>query len=202
MPEPQIVYFDIETTPGLFYGFRLGKQRVEWTQIRKEPVVCCICWSVNGGKIQSATFDLKKYNINAYDDTSDLEMIKKFVGVVNKADALVGHNGKNFDVAFLRNRIIKHRLPDIAPVIIDDTYLKTKGIRTLSHKLGYLLHYYGIGEKGKHEGLPMWIDVVNGDKKALADMVTYCKDDVKGLISLHEYIKPYVNVPRTTRLLP
>jgi len=189
--EPVILCVDIETTAGIYYGWRLGKQHVDWTRIKKEPVICCICWSINGGKVQSATFDMSKYDINAYDDKSDYEIVKFIINIINSADLVVAHNSP-FDIGFIRNRIVKHRLPDIAPILIDDTYLKMKLVGMQSHKLDYMLRYLGIGEKRKHEGLDMWKKVSNKDKHALSEMVKYCKDDVEGLRELYNYIKPYI----------
>lgn len=190
--EPKIIYFDIESTPAQFWGFRLGEQRVGWEQIKKEPVVCVICWAVNDGKVQSATFDVSKYKPDQYDDKSDYELIKKFTEIANGADLLIGHNGKNFDVAFLRSRIIKHHLPDLSPILIDDTYLLTKAIKTMSHALDYLLRKFGLGQKIQHRGLDMWKDVSTKKKKALREMVTYCTGDVEGLRKLYKYVKPYI----------
>jgi len=190
-PTLQIVYFDIETTLAQFYGFRLGEQSVGWEQIKKEPVVCVICWAVNDGKVQSAVFDMSKYNPNAYDDESDLKLISDFVKIANSADLLVAHNSP-FDLGVLGNRIMKHRLPAIAPVLVDDTYFKTKIKKTMSHKLDYLLHYFGIGSKVKHRGLDMWKDVASKNVKALQEMKTYCIGDVEGLRNLYKYVKPYI----------
>lgn len=190
--EPVIVYMDIETTLATFWGFRLGDQKVGWEQIKKEPVVCVICWAVNDGKVQSATFDMNLYAPDKYDDKSDYKLIERFIKVANSADILIGHNAKFFDVGVLRGRIMKHRLPDIAPILIDDTYLQTKTHKTMSHKLDYLLHYFGIGSKIKHRGLDMWKDVGMKNKKALQEMKGYCIGDVDGLRKLYKYIYPYI----------
>ena len=191
--EPAIVFFDIETTLAQFWGFRLGDQKLGWEQIKKEPVVCAICWAVGDGEVKSSTFDLGLYDPDAYDDDSDYRILSKFVDIANSADLLVGHNGKAFDIGFMRGRLLKHELPDIAPVLIDDTYLKTKGIRTMSHKLGYMLKFLGLGEKVEHSGLDMWKRVGVGDKKALRDMVEYCKGDVEKVRQLYKRVRPYIN---------
>jgi len=189
--EPVVIAFDIETTLGQYWGFRLGEQNVDWTRIKKEPVICCICWSINGGKVQSLTFDMSKFDLNSYDDKSDFDLVSKFVKVLNTADLAIAHNSP-FDIGFIRSRVLKHKLPDIAPVLIDDTYLKTKRIGTQSHKLDYLLRYLGIGQKRQHSGMDMWKAVSTKDKRQLREMVKYCEDDVRGLNKLYAYIKPYI----------
>jgi len=189
--EPIIVYLDIETTLAQFWGFHLGDQKVGWEQIKKEPEVCVICWAVNDGKVQSAIFDMGKYDPNAYDDLADYKLISDFVKVANTADLLIAHNS-SFDLGVLGSRLMKHKLPDIAPVLVDDTYFKTKVRKTMSHKLDYLLHYFGIGSKVKHSGYDMWKEVAQKNKKSLEEMRKYCVGDVDGLRKLYKYIKPYI----------
>lgn len=190
--EPVVVFFDIETTLVQMWGWRLGEQKVGWEQIKKEPQVCVICWAVNDGKVQSATFDMSKYDPTKYDDDADKKLVSDFTKVAATADLLVAHNGQHFDLGVLGSRIMKHRLPDIAPTLIDDTYLKTKTRRTLSHTLDYLLRYFGIGQKVNHSGYDMWKAVATKDKKALQEMKKYCMGDVEGLRKLYKYIKPYI----------
>ena len=190
-PEPVICYMDIETTLATFWGFRLGEQRVEWNQIKKEPVICVICWAINDGKVQSATFDMSKYDPSAYDDNSDYKLIADFVKVAATADLLIAHNSP-FDIGVLGSRLMKHKLPDLAPTLVDDTYFKTKTRKTMSHKLDYLLRYFGIGKKVEHRGLDMWKDVGQKNKRALQEMKNYCMGDVEGLRKLYKYIKPYI----------
>jgi len=189
--EPVIVYFDIETTLAQFYGWRLGEQKVGWEQIKKEQVVCVICWAINDGKVQSATFDMSKYDPNKYDDNSDYKLINDFIKVASKADLLIAHNS-SFDLGVLGSRLMKHKLPDIAPTLVDDTYFKTKKRKTMSHTLDYLLRYFGIGKKVHHSGYDMWKAVASKDKKALEEMKGYCIGDVEGLRNLYKYLTPYI----------
>lgn len=191
MGKERVLYFDFETTLGVYWGYELGKQYVGWQRIKKEPEVCVICYAINEGKVQTLTFDLKKYKLEQYDDEADKKMLEKFVSIANKCHLLVAHNGKFFDVAFLMNRVMKHKLPTLAPILIDDTYLQMKDKKTQSHGLDYLLRYYGIGKKKETRGLPMWIDVGQGKKSALKEMADYCIDDVVGLRDLYKYCKPY-----------
>ena len=189
--KPKIIYFDVETTLAQFYGWRLGEQRVGWEQIKKEPQVCVICWAVNDEKVQSAVFDLSKYDPTKYDDTADYKLIADFIKVASTADVLIAHNSP-FDLGVLGSRLMKHRLPDIAPTLVDDTYFKTKVRKTMSHKLDYLLHYFGIGGKVKHAGYEMWVAVAQKNKKSLEEMRKYCIGDVEGLRKLYKYITPYI----------
>lgn len=190
--EPAILYFDIETTLGVYWGYELGQQYVGYERIKKEPQVCVICYAVNDGRVQTLKFDLTKYDLDKYDDEADKEMLSKFIAITNSADLLIAHNGKFFDVAFMMGRIMKHQLPTIKPTLMDDTYLLTKFAKTQSHKLDYLLKYFGLGKKKETRGLSMWKDVGMGKKPALKEMADYCVDDVIGLRKLYKYVKPYI----------
>ena len=189
--KPKIIYLDIETTLAQFWGFRLGEQRISWEQIKKEPQVCVICWAVNDGEIQSATFDMNKYDPTKYDDDADYKLIADFIKVASTADLLIAHNSP-FDLGVLGSRLMKHQLPDLAPTLVDDTYFKTKVRKTMSHKLDYLLRYFNIGKKVEHRGLETWKDVGLKNKKALQELKEYCIGDVDGLRKLYKYITPYI----------
>jgi DNA polymerase elongation subunit (family B) len=190
---PKILYFDIETLPMLIPVFRLGDQKVTYDQILKYPVVFCISWAWNDGKVQHTTFDMKKYDINKKDDDSDFVMIRDFCKLVEDADVLVGHNAKSFDIGVLASRVVKFRLPPIAPTLIDDTYISTKPIKFVSHKLDSLADFLGYGHKSDHgKGMEYWIEVMMKNKPTLKKMVKYCDDDVKLLRKIHKHLQPYV----------
>jgi hypothetical protein len=189
---PAVLYFDIETTGIILLGWRLGKTNLSIDQIIKNPQVFCISWAWNDGKIQHAQFDQNKYQILKKDDDADYELLKNFVEMARDADVIVGHNGKNFDIAFLRSRLIKHRLPDFAPMLIDDTYLSTKGIDTVSHKLDYLGDYLDVGKKMEHgHGAEWWVELARGNKQILKKFLKYCDIDVDRLRKIYKILKPY-----------
>lgn len=192
-PNPRLLFFDIETTPSIFAGYHLGKQHVAHDQILKNPEVMCISWAWDDGKVQHDQFDLKLYDWYEKDDRADYAMIKRWVSMASDADMVIGHNGKFFDVAFLRSRIVKYKLLDFQPTLIDDTYLQSKSIGFLSHKLDYLSDYLGHGRKEEHgHGMEWWISVMRGDDSILKKMIKYCDGDVIKLRSIYKDLKPYI----------
>jgi len=187
------LYFDIETTGMILFGYRLGKQHIAHDQILKRSQVMCISWAWGDGKVQNAVFDRDKFDWFKKDDDADYELLKNFVNMAMDADVVIGHNGKNFDVAELRSRLIKHKLPDFQPTLIDDTYLMTKNIGFVSHKLDDLGDYLGVGKKMEHgHGVEWWVEILRGNKKILAEMCKYCSIDVARLRGIYKELKPYI----------
>lgn len=193
MIEPKILYFDIETTPLLVPVFRLGKQEVRYSQILKYPQVMCISWAWGDGRVQHDTFNLKKYDWYQKDNDADLDLLKRFSKVYAEADIVIGHNAKMFDIGTLKSRIIKHRLPPITPTLIDDSYLQTKDIGFVSHKLDSLSDYLGFEGKLEHgHDMEWWIAIMYQDEKILKRMVKYCDVDVKRLREVYKVLRPYI----------
>lgn len=190
--EPRILFADIETTPNLVHTWGVGKQYVTYENIHKERKISCICYKWNDEtKVHSLSMDLTKHDLSLRDDDADHDMLVKFVKIYNEADLVVGHNAIKFDKAVIRSRLVKHGLPDLAPVIIDDTYLQSVPIGFTSHKLDYISQYLRIGEKAAHP-YKLWVDVSRGSKKALAATVKYCCQDVLLLEKVYNKLLPYI----------
>ncbi len=190
--KPKILYFDCETSPNLTFVWRLGKQYVGMDQIHKERKVTCICYKWAGEKtIHSLQMNLSKHDLGKKDDDADRQMLVDFCKVYAQADLTVAQNGIKFDIAFIRSRLVKFGLPDIKPVILDDTYLASKGIGFNSHKLDYLAQHFGLGKKASHP-YSLWVDVMGGSQKALTDTVKYCKQDVNLLEKVYNNLLPYI----------
>lgn len=192
MKNPKILFFDIETTPNLVFTWRLGKQYVTMDNIHKERKISCICYKWQGEKqVHSLQMDMSLHDLTKHDDDADYQMLREFCKVYQEADLAVGHNAIKFDIGFIRSRLVKYKIGDIAPIIVDDTYLATKGISFNSHKLDYLSQYLGVGKKAPHP-YELWRNVMRGDKKALTDTVSYCKQDVRLLESVYDKLLPYM----------
>lgn len=190
---PLVIYFDIETLPMLVPVYRLGKQRVDYTQILKREQIMCISWAWNDDKVQHLTLDMSKYDLKSKDDDADYEMLKRFSEEYTMADLSVAQNGVGFDLPKLKSRIVKYKLPPLAPILIDDTLFKSKEIGFTSHKQDDMGDFLGIGTKADHGyGMEYWIDVMYGNKKILDRMVRYCDRDVRMLRSIYKRLKPYI----------
>lgn len=190
MDKPSDLVFDIETSPMLVFAWQLGKQDISYKNIYKERQVLCIGYAFNDDPPSVINMDYDQFDLHVRDNDADKEMIQKFIEIVGKADRVIGHNAKRFDISVLRSRIVKHQLPDFQPLLVDDTYSQTKDIGFSSHKLDYMTGFLGLEQKKDHP-YEMWLDVVNKVPGAFEDMQEYCKGDIESTRQMYKRLQPY-----------
>ena len=180
------LFFDIETSPniGLFWtaGYKLN---ITPDNIIKERAIICICYKWAGEE--------KTYSLNWDNNQDDKTMLEKFIKVANEADELIGHNGDRFDLPWIRTRCLYHRIPVFPNYTTLDTLKNARSkFKFNSNKLDYIAKFLGIGAK-IHTGYDLWKNiVVNNDKKALKEMVEYCKNDVVLLENVYNEMSTYI----------
>ena len=180
------LFFDIETSPniGLFWtaGYKLN---ITPDDIIKERAIICICYKWAGeDKTHALTWDNKQ---------DDKAMLEKFIKIANEADEIIGHNGDRFDLPWIRTRCLYHRIPVFPNYTTLDTLKNARSkFKFNSNKLDYIAKFLGIGAK-IHTGYSLWKNIVlNNDKKALKEMVEYCKNDVIILENVYNEMSPYL----------
>lgn len=110
----------------------------------------------------------------------------------NQVDAVIAHNGKNFDVKMLQARCLFHGLPPLPSVkIIDTLTMARNSFRLPSNKLDSIASYLGLGRKEDTGGIQLWIDTMNGDQEALQKMLSYCKQDVNLLEKVYYRLRSF-----------
>lgn len=184
--KPKILFFDIETSPNIVYSWRIGWNiTLHPENIIDERKIICICWKWDGDdKVYSATWD---------DNQCDKKALEKFIKAANEADIIVGHNSDKFDEKWIRTRALYHRLHILPKYKSLDTLKKSKAHFLFnSNKLDYIAKYLGVGAKLEHSGFDMWKDCMNGSKKALKEMVDYCKIDCVVLDDVYNTIQSYI----------
>jgi len=167
--DKSLLFWDIETSPMLLWGFSLGENHIGHEQIEKESKVITIQWMFEGDKhVSYLTWD---------ENQDDKTMLKDFSKVLDTAKIAISQNGREFDHKVLRWRMNVHQLPPLKNVQILDTYqLSKSAFKPACHKLDYKSKVYGVGGK-----IPMkmqdWINVVKKVPGALEKMIKYgCKD--------------------------
>lgn len=180
------MFFDIETSPNIGFFWHPGFDlTIDYQNIIKERAVICIAYKWAG--------DTRVYSLNWDSKQSDKTMLKRFVKLMDSADEVVTHNGERFDIKWLRTRCLKHGIPMMPNYTSVDTFKYAKG-RFLfnSNKLDYISQFMGIGKKPE-TGFNLWKAVtLNNDKKALAKMIRYCKNDVVLLEKVWDKMNSYV----------
>lgn len=179
------LFFDIECSKAIALTFTVGRDcYINPDDVINYPAIICICYKWEGqDTVYSLEWDKKK---------NDKALLQKFVKIAEQADELVGHNGDNFDIKYIRTRCLFHRINMMPEFTTLDTYKAAKaGFRFMSNKLDFIAKY--IGGKGKtHTGNDLWnVITLKNDPDARKVMVEYCKNDVLELERVYLAMKPY-----------
>jgi uncharacterized protein YprB with RNaseH-like and TPR domain len=119
-------------------------------------------------------------------------MLEGVHAALSSADAVATYNGASFDIPKLMGNFLVAGMPPPPPPTQIDIYKAVRKLGFICNKLAYVAPLLGLGEKLKHEGLQMWIDVMAGCPKAQRKMARYCAQDVRLLEQVYERVKPYV----------
>jgi DNA polymerase elongation subunit (family B) len=178
------LYFDIEVSPNIGFFWNPGtKISIGHDSIIQERAIMCICWKWEGEK---------KVHSLEWDKGNDKKLLQNFIKIINEADEVIGHNGDNYDIKWLRTRCLIHRIPAFPKYqTLDTLKLSRKYFRFNSNKLDYISKITGGDGKTKTE-YSWWKQIVLfNDQTAMNKMVKYCKKDVLELERVHQVFKPY-----------
>jgi len=179
------LFFDIETGYHKVRMWRVGK--VGWVnpeQIIEHKKIICISYKWQ--------YDDEVHSLDQR--MGEKPMLKEFIKIMGDADEIIGHNGDRFDIKELRTRCIDHGVLMFPTYRTLDTLKKARQyFNFASNKLDYIGKYLNVGRKLDHEGLQMWIDIVeHNDEKALERMIKYCEQDVILLSDVYHVMSPYI----------
>lgn len=184
---PKLLFVDIETSPNIGYFWRPGsKVNIGFDNILIERQIICICYKwIGDSKVKSIAWN--------HEEDTDKYLLEEFLEVADKAELIVTHNGDRFDIPWIKGRIAIHGLQPLTKLVsIDTLKLCRTNFGFNSNRLDYLGQVLVGDRKIKTGGFDLWKGVMNGDKKALRDMVTYCNQDVNLLEKVFLRILPYV----------
>ena len=178
------LFVDIETSPNICFTWRTGRKiTLQPESILQERAIICICYKFE---------EQKTINALKWDNGDDTELLKEFAIVAEKADEIVGHNLDRFDIPWISTRNLIHNLPPLPQYKTIDT-LKTarKHFYLNSNRLDYLGQIL-LGEGKIKTDYDLWKRVVlDGDNRALSEMVRYCKKDVDLLQRVYDRLSEY-----------
>jgi len=190
----RILIYDIETSLQPVAVFSLANN--DWIKpeaLLGERYIISAAWKWLGEKkVHSVSVldDSKRYAKNPHDD---YYVVKALRNVLLQADVIVHHKGDSFDKPWLNGQILMHGLSPLPPIPSIDTYKVAKANFYLnSNSLDYLGKRLGVGSK-IHVGYELWLRILNGEKKAVEEMVHYNKGDVTLLEQVFLKLRPYVS---------
>lgn len=176
------------------YGLRLNIKYLKPKQIQRD-------WTLFGASCMWLDEDRPKaISIHPDKPLDDYEVTKWLYDEIAKADAIIGHNSDKFDIKKLNTRAIFYGLPPLPPKIqIDTLKMARKYFAISSNSLSYLCEFLGVGFKDES---PDWGKILDGDKKEIAYMRKYNKQDVIATKAVYEKLRgwhhthPNMNHPK------
>ena len=189
------IFWDLETSPLIVPVWGLWENNVDHTTILEETNILCACWKEPGTKAEIGSLSVDPAN-----PRNDKALCRALRAALEDADVIVAHNGDDFDLRVLNARLIYHGFDPLPPITTIDTKKVAKSkFRFVSNRLDYLGAYLGLGRK-KKTNFKLWLDVLNGNQKALDYMVRYCKQDIKLLEKVYLKLRPFMTNHPNLRL--
>lgn len=183
---PRILLVDIETKPAIAYTFGIRDQHITHKQLVPDQFGGIICIGVQW-------LGERKVTVYSDWDHGHRAMLEAVHALLSEADAVMGFNHVAFDMPRIQGEFLMAGMEPPPPPTNIDLYRTTKKMGFISNKLDFVAPLLGVGGKVKHEGLDMWIAVMNGCPKAQAKMSKYCAQDVRLLGDLYARVKPFIH---------
>jgi len=183
-----------ESSHNIVATFQLKQQDgyIPDTNILTERHLICAAWKEQGAHpIHSVSLlsDPRRFKKNPHDDT---HVIHTLHAMLSQADVLIAHNGDDFDLKLVKGRMLIHGLSPLPPIPSIDTLKVVRSQFLLNaNNLGYLGQLLNLGKKQPNTP-GLWLRVLQGDAKAIREMVSYNKQDVALLEKVFLKLQPYV----------
>lgn len=182
----KILAIDIETAPNTAHVWGLFKQTIGINQILDTGRVMCFAAKWVGDRRKPVFF-------SEHSDGHE-ETISAAHGLIDTADAVLTFNGERFDLPTLNREFLKYSMVPPSPVrSIDLLKIAKRRFRFASNKMDHLAKELGLKRKMEHRGHQLWIDCMEGDKKAWKEMEEYNRRDVVMLEELYVKMLPWID---------
>lgn len=189
--QARMLFLDIETAPILGNVWSIWQQNVGLNQIERDWYILSF-----GAKWLGDDTVIYHDQSRASDIEDDSALLRKLWKLLDAADIVVAHNGKQFDLKKINSRMALAGMRPYSPVKVVDTLIIAKArFKFTSNKLEYLADKLNTKYKklvhGKYPGFALWKGVLSGDKAAWAEMRTYNEYDVLSLEELYLILRPW-----------
>ena len=186
---------DIETAPSIAYVWDFWQQNIQHDSvIDYQGYIMCFAYSWLGDN-----------HIHCLENRTDNDknLVSEILGLLDEADFVVAHNGKKFDIPFIKARAVIHGLNPPSPFkVIDTLQIAKKEMNFKRNSLEFLAQTLGVGEKLKHNNFPgikLWDECIKGNDEAWKEMTKYNMQDVSILEKVYIKLRSwYSNHPNIT----
>lgn len=182
--KPKLLFLDIETKPAIVVSFGIRDQHIGHKQILKDGGVICVGLKWHGDK--------KTQVLSVWEHGKEA-MLQATHDALCEADGVATYNGAAFDLPKLQGEFLLAGMPPAPQVTQIDIYKSVRRLGFISNKLDYIAPLLGLGSKVKHDGLELWLKVMDGCPKAQARMAKYCAGDVRLTEAVYDRVRPYIH---------
>ena len=185
---PNILVFDVETSPMAVFVWGLYKQRINHNNVIQDWHL--ISWAAKwlmSGEVMSDV--LTPTEARKHDDS---RIVKKIWNLLETANLVIAHNGKAFDLRKLNARFMLNGLKPPSPYQVIDTLVESRKMAAhSSHRLDYLGQI--MYNKNKLDtDFELWKKCYVGDQESLDYMVKYNKIDVELLEEVYLFMRGWI----------
>lgn len=192
--KPKVLFLDIETKPAIVASFGIRDQHISHKQILKDGGVICVGLKWAGDRKAAVYSDWEH---------GHREMLHSVREALCEADAVATYNGASFDLPKLQGEFLLAGMNPAPPLTQIDIYRSVRKLGFISNKLDYVAPLLGLGGKVKHEGLELWLKVMDGDESAQKRMARYCAGDVHLTERVYNRVRGFIgNHPHLGELHP
>lgn len=185
----KILMFDIETTPmEVFVWGLFGNKYISHNNIIKDWNI--LSWSAKWICDSTIMSDIQTPDEAINRD--DNRILQGLWQLIDNADIVIAHNGDKFDIKKMNTRFYMNGLNPPSPYQSIDTLKVVK--RSFAFSSNRLDHLSQLTlNKGKIEtNFDLWKRCLRGDRRALLDMRTYNKEDVRLLEEVYFEVRPWM----------
>jgi hypothetical protein len=188
--EPKILFCDIETSPIVAYVWGLRDQNIALNQIKEDWSV--LSWAAKWKGDKKIHYSDVRGQRNLRDDK---KLLKGIHALLNAADIVIWHYGKNFDRKKLNARFIQHKMkPPSEYRQLDTKEIASREFAFTSNKLEYISGVSGSGKKSQHKkfpGMELWTECLKGNLEAFKEMEAYNKQDIVALEQSYDWMQAW-----------
>jgi len=178
----KILYLDIETTPHSGSFWNLFPKYIPINQV-SDPTYL-LCWAAKWEGSREVMFESTRNHAH---------MVQSMWELLDEADAVCHYNGKSFDMKHLNREFAKVGLPPPRHYNqIDLLSVVRQNFKLASNKLDWVVQYFGLGAKVKHQGIELWYGCMENKAKDWKVMEKYNRMDVVLLPKLYKFLLPWI----------
>lgn len=182
-----ILIYDIETSPTEAFVWRFWDESIGHSQVKKYGHI--ISFAAKWLGTEEIIYTENR-------GSSDRQITKELIGLFDRADIVVAHNGKAFDCKTVTGRALTHGLMPPSPFKVVDTMLSAKRyFKMPRNSLECLADELGCSGKLKHHKFPgfdLWKECMAGNDEAWKEMEIYNRQDVKVLEEVYLRMRPWI----------